>query len=276
MLVWNYQRNVSYTIKLQISNSIPNLYHSTYIHPDENAVIRFGKSFCSMACQVSGFSRSCKEQRLHDKGETITHFYCAKYSITDGTLLSHHKESVRTAVPENASAFGPLVPVNREGLYFYSLVSSESQPPSSSPSSSPQALAKDDCPILLDMCFYDMKKDQLSIRQHRGIASRALLRSMLDFGYAYFPWKDMLHIEAQWSMIDVAMRTRLGDGPLEKFRIVKYENTYPNYNGFCYSVDDMNTVVFKHIEDCVVVNWYDELAYEQARLVGDPVEPESS
>ena len=260
-LVWNYETNVSYIINLQIPNSMRAWLSTAHLQPDENAIVSYGIGYCDIHCLFGNPQDPCEQ---HGENETIRDYFCAKFSLVDGTLLSYSKKSICTGPPWELKIIFRITPVNRKGLYTYCVEASESH---DSSLRSRTALDKDDCPLLLSLYQYDTQQDQLIIRQHERIVSRSFLKSMQDFDFKCFPWKDTIHMEAEWSSIDVAMRAQLDSKHEERFRFLKHKEVSPNNYAFLLSVDDICTVGYK--DEVIVANWYDELAYEKARRVSD-------
>ena len=261
MLVWNYERDVTYTINVEMPASIPEPLKKFQFHPSGNAIVGHGYSYCRFTCSQGDFDELCGQ---HRENESITHFYSIKFSVTDGTLLSYDRKSIRTPAPKKMSAIDNNSPVNREKLYMYRSEITDSQSSASRPRTD---LCEDDYPLLLSLCLYDMRSDRLIIRQYERSVSRSFLNLMVCFSVSCHPWKDTIHMEAHWSTLDCAMRTQVDSKSGEKFRVLKYKHPCPDRSRYIISVDDMCTVGYE--EEVIVVNWYDPIAYDKARRVSE-------
>ena len=206
----------------------------------------------------------------HDGCEAISTFNCAKSSITDGSLLLHQSETIRTARPGNFFDARQISQVNREGLFFLYFITSED---TRFPLRSRSTLDEDEYPLLLSLFQYDMSSNQIVIRQHGCIIPRSLLRPLGEYNVRCFPWKDMMHIEAKWSTVNVALRAQLDAKSESKPQILKYRDLGKDKRGILLSVDDVCTVRYEG--DYIVTRWFDQLAYEKGRGISDVSDAES-
>ena len=256
LTVWNCERNTTYTTTLEFPHNLLSVSGATQLQLTGDAFYCTRRTACSFACEFDSKSSSCGE---HQVGKVNYYFHCAKFSVTDGTLLLYHKIPIQVSKSVNL-AFISNVPSNREGLYHrYTLITRNE-----SSSLLSLELIEDDQPVLLTFCLYDMNSDRSIIQEHHAILSKSFIESMENFAVDCFLWKDTIYIEGNWSMIEVATRAQFGKD--ERFRVLKHKDIYPDYGGFLFSVNDMRTVGWENSgTNNLTVKWYDQLSYEKAK-----------
>lgn len=235
----------------------------------KNSIYYLGINHCNESCMQRDPDYFCEN---HAYGEVLTAFYCAKFSIANGSLLSFQSETIRTARPEYLYVVSQHTPVNRQGLFFYHAIASKNK--SSSLQSRPQdkavAMAEDYRPLLLSLFQYDMTSDQICIQQQRCIASMSFLVTVEIDVVNCFPWKGTVHSRSRWAEDDITFRVRLDANSEPKVRILR-DIPSRSLSFFPVSINDMCTVEYE--DEQFVSRWFDPLAYEQARRVCDKSDP---
>lgn len=268
LLIWKYEQEVSYVIDLEVPKLDVGQRSKTEFFLNGNNIYQWCYDYSASNRRI----RICDQ---HDKYEVSIAFYCTKFSIADGSLLSHDSKtfwqgnSSRTFFRNHKNLFAQA---DRKGLVNPCLSISDIE--SSSLQSRPVLEDRNDYSCLLALCQYDTNSDQIMIRQQECIISRFLIWRLTLRGFFYLNRKNIVLTQGVFPRIVVTLRAQLGNKNESWLQVLKCKGLDNKvHKGRLLSVDDL--CIISREDDHIVTYWFDQLAYEKARRFSDDSDPEN-
>ena len=252
VLIWNVRDDTQYVVRLQGPNGIE-LGMATYFHEDGDSIIGFLTYECDEDCE---FKNTEIHKELSKEEGNIVHYFYARNSIADGSLISNY--NMYSSSEPGFNRYICLRRMDRNRKYF---LNSQGLTVFRD-----RKLLEPTCSSLLPTaqwtcCYFDMKDDKFMLLKHiLPASSESLLSSSTEV--RSHAWKNVIHFYRQLSSRTQEMwAVRFGaDMILKDYYRKEGRNVY----GMCrLYYNDM--FLIEMAGNHLIVRWFDKLAYSKAR-----------